>query len=360
MDKVEPQGQFRNASVNSWAMASKTGREGLTFTVTDSLAGIEGIENNWQDLWNVCSHATPFQASGWLVPYLRVFKPGPIRFLSIWRDRFLIALFPFFVDHSGDTRVLRILGQGLSDYLDGLCREGDRSAVAGLVELWLTGELACCEYAEFNQLRPGAVLSSIPRPNVFKEEVVEGAWCPVVRLPPQAGAAALPVSVSLQRNIELSVRQLRKLGSIRFQIADHSSIDWAISNLFQLHAKRWQHRGLPGVFDTLNKKNFYREALRNLKRSSAGELFTLFLDDKPIASFAALRKEKVFYYYIGAFDPDYSKFGPGNLLIKYALEFAIRADYQSFDFLRGCELYKYKWGAENQKTTIRRLWRGRR
>jgi CelD/BcsL family acetyltransferase involved in cellulose biosynthesis len=63
------------------------------------------------------------------------------------------------------------------------------------------------------------------------------------------------------------------------------------------------------------------------------------------------------YYYIGGFDPDYSRFGPGNLIISESIEFARKAGLHAFDFLRGREPYKYKWGAEDQATWVRKIWR---
>jgi CelD/BcsL family acetyltransferase involved in cellulose biosynthesis len=51
------------------------------------------------------------------------------------------------------------------------------------------------------------------------------------------------------------------------------------------------------------------------------------------------------HYYLGGFDPAWDRFSPGSLLIQYALEFAREAGDSCFDFLRGAEPYKYRWGA---------------
>jgi CelD/BcsL family acetyltransferase involved in cellulose biosynthesis len=334
-----------------------TARERFAFTIAASFGELDKSNKEWERLWRSCPHATPFQAPGWLLPYIRIFKPELLRALLVRRDDVLVGLFPFIIDETGATRVLRLLGDGLSDYLDGLCTEEDRAEVSGLVEVWLADTLECCEYAEFTQLRKGAILSTIPRPNVFREEIYPGVLCPAVVLPPPSRAGELPISVSTLRNMELSLRQLKKLGTISFEIADTSSIDDAISNLFLLHAKRWRRRGLPGVFDTEQKQTFYRLAFRELKQSSTAELFTLYRGETPLASLAALRKDRNLYYYIGAFDPEYARFGPGKLMIQYAIDFAAKNGCELFDFLRGCEPYKYKWGAKDQEVTVRRIWK---
>lgn len=62
----------------------------------------------------------------------------------------------------------------------------------------------------------------------------------------------------------------------------------------------------------------------------------------------ALRDQ--FYYYIGGFDPDAARFSPGSLIIWLALQYAEQDGCRFFNFLRGAEPYKYRWGAEDDET----------
>jgi CelD/BcsL family acetyltransferase involved in cellulose biosynthesis len=141
----------------------------------------------------------------------------------------------------------------------------------------------------------------------------------------------------------------------QFEIANDESLDSAIDNLYGLHTKRWRLRGSSGICATKEQQTFYRQAFQSLHSTSTSKLFVLRLAGRPIAALAALLQNQVLYYYIGAFDPDQGKLGPGNLMILRVLEFAARAGYHSFDFLRGQEAYKYRWGAQDQKTLIRKL-----
>lgn len=50
---------------------------------------------------------------------------------------------------------------------------------------------------------------------------------------------------------------------------------------------------------------------------------------------------RLFYHYLGAFDPELERFSPGPLVIGYALEEALRAGVRQLDFLRGQENYWY-------------------
>jgi CelD/BcsL family acetyltransferase involved in cellulose biosynthesis len=329
----------------------------LDYSVATSLKDLLSVERQWQSLWEVSERSTPFQSPGWLIPCVRVFAPQGLRCLLIWRLNQLVGLFPFWIDRSSGQPVLKILGQGISDYLDGLCREVDQVDIAPLVEAWLCHELASCEYAEFGQLKQNAVLSAVPRPGTFGEEVVPGEPCPLLSLANWRSTSCLPLSI--RRNLAYGIRLTEKRGLLEFEIANDESLDSAIDNLFGLHTKRWRLRGSSGVCATKEQQTFYRQAFQSLHSTSTSKLFVLRLAGQPIAALVALLQNQVLYYYIGAFDPDQGKLGPGNLMILRVLEFAARAGYHSFDFLRGQEAYKYRWGAQDQKTLIRKLFLSR-
>jgi len=66
------------------------------------------------------------------------------------------------------------------------------------------------------------------------------------------------------------------------------------------------------------------------------------------------RPEPRWYDYIGGFDPRHSALAPGTLLIAHAVECALAEGAVAFDFLRGAEPYKYRWGAVDQTMFILR------
>jgi CelD/BcsL family acetyltransferase involved in cellulose biosynthesis len=328
----------------------------VTLTVATDLEDVGKLEAEWNVLWQTCANTTPFQSPAWLLPYLHIFKPGPFKVLSIRRRERLIAVIPITIVRSGGQAVLRLLGQDVSDYMDGLCAEEDRVDVYSLIQEWLVNELTYCEFAEFVQLQSHALLRSMPTPASVHEEIRPGTPCPAVHLQKMDTGTVLSLTESMKKRIKVGSRQLRRIGNIDLSLADRQTLDTAISHLFMLHAKRWQRRGLPGIFANSDTQMFYRKAFHKLEQASALRLFTLYLDKAAIASLAAFCKDRILYYYIGAFDPDYARFGPGNLIVLHVMEFAIREGYETFDFLRGCEPYKYEWGAQNQSTYIRKLW----
>ncbi|MBV8376432.1 MAG: GNAT family N-acetyltransferase [Verrucomicrobia bacterium] len=342
--------------------------ERLTLTIVAGLKEVLWFEPEWNALWQRVTNTTPFQSPGWLIACLRYLHSEPFQFILFRRGERLVAVLPLCVrspervpshnEAEAAQPSLRLLGEGVSDYLDMLCLEEERSSVSELFQPWLADQLLHLQSAELQQLPRNGVLKSIRISPALHQEIQVGTPCPVVRLGERGIGAEWPIPEATKRHLETSLLSVKKIGRLRLEKADRASLDSAISVLFSLHARRWRRRGLPGVFETSEKQAFYREAFGALLRASALDLFTLFLRDVPIASLAAFRKDAVLYYYIGAFDPDYAKFSPGNLIILHVLEFARAAGCHTFDFLRGCEPYKYKWGAEDQPTYIRRIWRG--
>jgi CelD/BcsL family acetyltransferase involved in cellulose biosynthesis len=74
------------------------------------------------------------------------------------------------------------------------------------------------------------------------------------------------------------------------------------------------------------------------------------LDDRIIAALYGFEFRGRIFYYLGGFDPQFSKLNPGTLIIGHAIEEAIRDGANEFDFLRGQEKYKYAWGAKERKS----------
>jgi CelD/BcsL family acetyltransferase involved in cellulose biosynthesis len=63
------------------------------------------------------------------------------------------------------------------------------------------------------------------------------------------------------------------------------------------------------------------------------------------------------FFYLSGFDPLWARYSPGNALVGAAIAQAAREGATRFDFLRGQEAYKYRWGAADRPTlrlTLRR------
>jgi CelD/BcsL family acetyltransferase involved in cellulose biosynthesis len=79
-------------------------------------------------------------------------------------------------------------------------------------------------------------------------------------------------------------------------------------------------------------------------------LHVLELDGIARAALYCFHKGPRTCYYLGGFEPTLAKLSLGTVLTGRAIRHAIESDGASeFDFLRGDEPYKYKWGALDRK-----------
>ena len=62
-------------------------------------------------------------------------------------------------------------------------------------------------------------------------------------------------------------------------------------------------------------------------------------------------------YYLSGFDPALHHLSLGTILVGNAIESAVQEQAGAFDFLRGTEAYKSKWGAHNENTIELRWFR---
>lgn len=77
-------------------------------------------------------------------------------------------------------------------------------------------------------------------------------------------------------------------------------------------------------------------------------LSAAYVDEKPAASFYGFRFGDDYSYYLGGFDPNMAKYSVSSVLIFNLIKEALSNSAKRFDFLRGREAYKLRWGAEEK------------
>jgi CelD/BcsL family acetyltransferase involved in cellulose biosynthesis len=130
-----------------------------------------------------------------------------------------------------------------------------------------------------------------------------------------------------------------------FEVATATQTEEYLEALFRLHADRW--RG-DGVLGEAAIREFHRKAAPAFAARGWLRFHGIRVDGKLRAVLYAFARRGRIYYYLSGFDPDLEPYGPGSLLIHDAIGHGIAVGDTIFDFLRGTEAYKYRWGAENR------------
>ena len=140
-------------------------------------------------------------------------------------------------------------------------------------------------------------------------------------------------------------------------VQDVGELDEALESLWTLHQQRWAEKGESGNFRQHTKRRFYAEVARRCLKEGWLRLYRLRIDGQVVAVLFGFRYADQFYYLQGGFDPKWTKYSVGQVLLGQIMGDCIQDGASGFDFLRGPEAYKYDWGTRDKRTcqvTIRK------
>ncbi len=173
--------------------------------------------------------------------------------------------------------------------------------------------------------------------------------CPFIVLPDSWTALHASLKKSMLKNFKYQTRRLQKKIGATIELYDTQCIDIEIEVFLKLHESRWSSKGLPGAFIDKNKRLFYHSIANRFSKKNWLSLWFLKINSKPIAALFGFKYCNKFYYLQSGFDPEWSKYSIGQVLLGKVIENAILEGCQEFDFLRGAESYKYDWGAIDKR-----------
>jgi hypothetical protein len=254
--------------------------------------------------------------------------------------------------------LLSFLGTGPSDYLDVVAAKGWERAVGEAVFAHLDEHNDRWRRCHLEELPAGSVLPALAqrRPG-WRARVGDGSACPGLFLPPTGGLeSALPAR--MYQRLCYERRRAERETRVEVLRAGAGELDRVLDQLFALHRKRWSARGEQGVLGAPAVQRFHRRVASAFAQRGELALHRLDLDGEPAAVLYGFRHRRVFYYYLGGFEPAVARLSPGRLVIGHAIEEAIREGCVRFDFLRGEESYKERWGARpgrNRRLHIERV-----
>jgi CelD/BcsL family acetyltransferase involved in cellulose biosynthesis len=305
--------------------------------ITDPGA-LAALAPEWLALCRRTPGTTPFQTPMWILPWWTHFGSDELAVIAGAE-----AIAPLYIVRDGDESLGMFLGTGNTDYLDVI---GDAAAVID--------DLATldCQMWDLQQLRPSSTMLRVAPPSGWSDNVDDHDVCPVLQL------AELDLSTHAQKKLRYYRRSLARIGDVRVEAATTDNLDNLTTALFDLHAARWQQRGLPGVLADHVTQAFTRDAARAMLDAGALRMYATRLNERIVAVFYGFAFGDTVYYYLSGYDPSLEKLSIGTLIVAHAIEEAQREGAATFDFLRGAEEYKYTWGAKDRMNKRRQLFRG--
>jgi CelD/BcsL family acetyltransferase involved in cellulose biosynthesis len=312
-------------------------------TIRDETA-LGALVPEWTKLWERAASATPFQSPAWVLPWARQFAGPDWVILTLRREGRLTGILPLFLADDAHGRRLLPMGAGISDYLDGVfdaevgCTEA--SLLLAATEEWKAVDLP--------QLSPTSLLLDAPVPADWSDARGPTEPCLVLSL-------AAPLPRRMRQNLRYYRRRVERAGIVHRMAETADEALSLLESLFILHGERWTRCGSPGVLADERVRLFHRQAVPALADLGLLRMHALHRDGMPVAVGYMLAGKDEAYDYITGFDPEAAALGVGTVLVGCAIEAAVEEGGREFNFLRGREGYKYRWGARDRPTFGRRL-----
>lgn len=284
--------------------------------------------------------STVFQTPEYLEAYRRFFGVGK-RFRALEIE----GASAFLMSRGRGVQRLEWWGQGIHD-IGGVSYETPQAARA----LW--GDIETLA-----QKGQGAHLAQVVAGDAIIELAAQSGWeiseaeaCPVLELPASYDEYVKSLGKNMREQIKRYPKRLEKERKVEYELAQTpEQVQSALTDLFRLHGARWRQRGQTGVLATPRRQKFHRAVCEAFLEKDYLRLWTLRCDGAVACVLLNYFYEGRYYFFIGGFDPDLMRLSVGTCLFAQVFRHAIEEGATEFDFLRGEEEYKYRYGAVNRE-----------
>lgn len=310
----------------------------------------------WNALVEESIANTPFSRYEYLSEWWKTlgggeWKDARLALLSAWENDQLLGIAPLFLHEYDGQQALLLLGSiEISDYLDLIVREADLprflSALldylaSSLPEAW--SALDWYNLPDASPTLPALRAEAERRGWNYHEEI----YRPTPRIPLNCSFDEYLARIEKKQRHEIrrKMRRAAESGRVRFYVVDkNADIEPELEAFFHL------------MVQEPNKALFLRDVMRDQMSRSIraaheyGYLWLGFLEVDGVKAAASLNfdyNNKLWGYNSGV-SRDFMELSPGWVLLAHTIEWCCENGRYEFDFMRGDEEYKYRFGGVNR------------
>jgi CelD/BcsL family acetyltransferase involved in cellulose biosynthesis len=307
--------------------------------VVTEFGDLTSFDGEWTQLWNESPSATIFQSLPWQRAWWKAFGSGvelctPV----IWKGNEVVGVLPLIRERAA----VRFLGTPGTDYCDILCREELapmvlRAAFQSLLKMpcWLTCRLD--NLRDDSQLlrHLGSLPASIRNrvrvlPETHRSSLVLSGCCNEV-------IASMRRKPALKRHRN----KMNRSGKVIFRhLEERADAHLQLATLFQQHIGRRGMLGAQSQFLSPGWQTFYSALVNEFDPKKELRFSVLELDGDPIACHFGFECRDSLTLYKPAFDTNYARLSPGDVLLDELLSYAGKRHLKEVDFTIGEESYK--------------------
>jgi CelD/BcsL family acetyltransferase involved in cellulose biosynthesis len=321
--------------------------------------GFAALKPEWNDLLHRSSCNTLFLTWEWQSTWWRHLGRGDLLLLGFRTgDGRLVGIAPLFHTQTddGQARLSTVGCRDVSDYVDLIVERGQEQAVyQALLDYWQTAAPAWDLVDLCNLPQHSPALSHLPalaEAQGYQTLVQVEDVCPIIDLPATWDEYLTMLSKKQRHEVRRKLRKADSEADTRFVIVgpDHD-LQAEMEVFVDLHQKSAPNKD---AFMDPQMQGFFFEVAHAL--AAQGWLQLAFVEINGIKAAALLNfdYEDAILVYNSGYDPiQFRQLSPGINVTARCIEHAIQLGRAKFDFLRGDEVYKYRFGAQDSE--VRRL-----
>ncbi len=247
---------------------------------------------------------------------------------------------------------LELLGDlELCDYLDVLMLPAQQREVGRTVVEYLVGhgsdEMELC----LQNLSQHSSTSEVFHDHLINRgltvEVEQIETCPTVVLPPDWEVYLATLRGKDRHELRRKLRRAEAAARLEYRVtSDIAQLDEDVDAFVTLH--RMSQQDAKQGFMTPEKEAFFRDMARQLWPQGWLDLAFLSADGEPIATLCCFAYGSTYAAYNSGYHPAYAEISAGIVLFAERIRTAIARGFTAFDFMRGNESYKYRFGATDR------------
>jgi CelD/BcsL family acetyltransferase involved in cellulose biosynthesis len=322
-------------------------------------AGFSALKPEWNDLVHRSCCDTLFLTWEWQSTWWKHLGEGDLVLLGFRGDEGrLVGIAPLFHTQSEDGQaILYMVGcRDVSDYLDLIVERGQEEQVYGAFVDYLADDapdwqiLDLCNIPQDSQTF--VRLREMAEARGYQTVVEVEDVCPIIELPATWDAYLDMLDKKQRHEVRRKLRRAEGGANARFFIVDsEDELQEAMEAFVDLHQKSTPEKD---EFMDPQMQGFFYDVARILQGKGWLQLSFVEINGEKAASLLNFDYGDAILVYNSGYDPtQYSHLSPGIVVTARSIEHAIELGRDKFDFLRGDEVYKYRFGAED--TEVRRL-----
>ena len=339
----------------------------MLFKLITDLEEMKSMSEPWNTLLELSAIHVPFlrheyQQVWWETKGGGEWKRAELSIVVAYQDEKIIGIAPlFFSRNREDEPALLIIGSiEVSDYLDMLVRPADLPGfMEGLFKFLDSEHLPAWKVLDcYNLLEDSPTITALEEAANYKGwkfDCQRLQHSPYIDLPGDWEVYLCGIDKKQRHEIRRKMRRLEESGqSVRiYVVEDKAAVEIEAEAFLNLMAQDPEK----AAFLTPPMRDFMTRFIRCAFDTGCLQLAFIEVNGEKAAGYLNFNYLNRIWVYNSGMDRHFTEYSPGWVLLGYLLKWANEQHISEFDFMRGDEDYKYRFGAKDRfvvRATVRR------